>query len=147
MIIFFICKYLTAKHIYLIPYRFHLLAHDLRYSGNCISYSCKILTIGNIMTDNEQAASRKSSYGTDLQDFKNINNSLMQDALRVWSDLWAELDSSGNHISKPDTQMSSCNTRRSQIEDGFEPSCGFPEFVKKMWILRSYLDFAKRISR
>jgi hypothetical protein len=97
------------------------------------------------MSENEQIVSQKSSYKNDLQDFKNINNSLMQDALRVWSDLWAELDSSQNHLSRADSH--SDNTLKAQIENGFEPSCGFSEFVKKMWILRSYLDFAKRISR
>ncbi len=99
------------------------------------------------MLENEQIIYQKSTHKNDLQDFKNINNSLMQDALRIWSDLWAELDSSQNHISMPDSNSDSYNTRKFQIEDEFEPSCGFSEFVKKMWILRSYLDFAKRISR
>ena len=103
--------------------------------------------MGNIMNENEQVTSRKSSYETDLQDFKNINNSLMQDALRVWSDLWAELDSSQKRISIPDNHLESYNMHKSQIIDGFEPSCGCSEFVKKMWLLRSYLDFAKRLSR
>jgi hypothetical protein len=99
------------------------------------------------MTDNGQAAPRKSSYETDLQDFKNINNSLMQDALRVWSDLWAELDSSRKKASKQDNHLDSYDLDQSQTGDGFEPSCGCSEFVKKMWVLRSYLDFAKRLSR
>ncbi len=99
------------------------------------------------MPENEQIVSRKSSNKNDLQDFKNINNSLMQDALRVWSDLWAELDSSQNRISKPDSHSDPYSSRKFQIEDELELSCGFSEFVKKMWILRSYLDFAKRISR
>jgi hypothetical protein len=92
------------------------------------------------MPENEKIVSQKSLYNNDLQDFKNINNSLMQDALRIWSDLWAELDSS-----RPVTRGS--RDERQAASDGFEPSCGFSEFVKKMWILRSYLDFAKRISR
>ncbi len=99
------------------------------------------------MSENEQVTFRKSSYKTDLQDFKNINNSLMQDALRVWSDLWAELDSSQKRMSRPNGHLESYNGDKSQIMDGFEPSCGCSEFVKKMWVLRSYLDFAKRISR
>jgi hypothetical protein len=99
------------------------------------------------MTENEQVTSRKSSNETDLQDFKNINNSLMQDALKVWSDLWAELDSSQRQIQKPNSRLESRNAGTTETEDGFEPSCGCSEFVKKMWVLRSYLDFAKRLSR
>ncbi len=109
------------------------------------------------MLENEPIASQKSSYKTDLQDFKNINNSLMQDALRIWSDLWAELDFSRDPELGPrragvvppskwgqDARDTPSHEARALVP---EPSCGFSEFVKKMWILRSYLDFAKRISR
>ncbi len=102
----------------------------------------------------------KPSNKNDLQDFKNINSSLMQDALRVWSDLWAELDSSrGVAGILPANRGRDAATVREHGEDALdtrndepramfpEPSCEFSEFVKKMWILRSYLDFAKRISR
>ena len=100
------------------------------------------------MAENEQIASRKSSLETELQDYKNVNNSLMQDALNVWADLWAELDStrqrspgSDGHIGESDKKI------KFQIEDGFEPSCGWPQFLEKMWVLRYYLDFAKRLSQ
>ena len=99
------------------------------------------------MTENEQVTVGKSSYETNLRDFKNINNSLMEDALKVWSDLWAELDSSRKQTSKPSGQLESYQIDKPEVEDRFEPSCGCSEFVKKMWILRSYLDFAKRLSR
>jgi hypothetical protein len=26
------------------------------------------------------------------------------------------------------------------------PECGWPEFLEKMWLLRHYLDYAKRLS-
>ncbi len=99
------------------------------------------------MIGNEQVTSQNSSQETDLKDFKNINNSLMQDALNVWSDLWAELDSSRRRTTKPDEQADNNSIGIPDSDDRFEPSCGCSEFVKKMWVLRSYLDFAKRLSR
>ncbi len=100
------------------------------------------------MTENEQIASGKSSFETELQDYKNVNNSLMQDALNVWADLWAELDSSRRRPLEPDGHIGeSGNMTKLQIEDGFEPSCGWSQFLEKMWVLRYYLDFAKRLSQ
>jgi len=32
-------------------------------------------------------------------------------------------------------------------EKGFTPSCGWPEFLEKMWVLRQNLDFLARFSR
>jgi hypothetical protein len=103
--------------------------------------------VENIMFENEQFNSRKSTYETDLREFKNINNSLMQDALKVWSDLWAELDSSRKQMLQPNGQVEPFKIAKPEVDTGFEPSCGCSEFVKKMWVLRSYIDFAKRISR
>jgi hypothetical protein len=99
------------------------------------------------MIGNEQVTSQKSSHEIDLRDYKNINNSLMQDALKIWSDLWAELDSSRRRITKPNDPADTHSIGIPDSEDRFEPSCGCSEFVKKMWVLRSYLDFAKRLSR
>jgi hypothetical protein len=101
----------------------------------------------NTMFENEQVASQKASNETDLRDFKNINSSLMQDALNIWSDLWAELDYSKARVSRPNKQIKSSSISISETDDGFSPSCGCSEFAKKMWVLRSYLDFARRLSR
>ena len=100
-----------------------------------------------VMAENEQAISQNSSPIKGLQDFKNINNSLMQDALNVWAELWAELDSSRRNPPEPDVQAESDNIARPETDDGFEPSCGWPKFLEKMWVLWYYLDFAKRISQ
>lgn len=89
------------------------------------------------MAENEQVTSRESPHTTELQNFKNVNNSLMQDALNVWAELWAELDG----------QVGPCNVDRAKAEDGFEPSCGWSEFLEKMWVLRYYLDFSKRLGQ
>jgi hypothetical protein len=100
------------------------------------------------MAENEQVTPRKSSPETELQDFKNINNSLIQDALNVWADLWAELDSSRRKPSpERDGQAGPCPMVKPETDDGFEPSCGWSKFLEKMWVLWYYLDFAKRISQ
>lgn len=89
------------------------------------------------MDENEQATSREPSAIIELQNFKNVNNSLMQDALNVWADLWAELDG----------QIGPCAMVKPDAKDRFEPSCGWSEFLEKMWVLWYYLDFSKRLSQ
>lgn len=91
----------------------------------------------NEMAENEHSSLQKSSSITELQNFKNINTSLMQDALKVWAELWAELDGQIG----PEQKLSD------QMEDGFKPSCGWSKYLEKMWVLWYYLDFAKRISQ
>ena len=89
------------------------------------------------MAENEQNTRQNSSSITELQNFKNINSSLIQDALNVWADLWAELDG----------QVGPSNIAKPEIKDGFKPSCGWSEFLEKMWVLWYYLDFSKRLSQ
>jgi hypothetical protein len=85
---------------------------------------------------NEQIVSRQSSSLTELEDFKNVTNSLIQDALTVWADLWAELE---GRIEPDSTGHKTRNK--------FEPSCGWNEYLEKMWVLKHYLDFVKRLSQ
>lgn len=84
--------------------------------------------------DDGQLASERPSSATELQDFKNVTNNLVQDALSVWANLWAELEGQV----EPDGQ---------KTQDKFEPSCGWNEFLEKMWVLKHYLDFVKRLSQ
>jgi hypothetical protein len=88
-----------------------------------------------IKADLEASVSQRLLSTHELKDFKRVTNGLMQDALNVWDELWAELDGrdSPNGITK--------------LESGFEPSCGWTEFLQKMWVLRHYLNFTKRYSR
>jgi len=85
---------------------------------------------------NGQVASQNSSPVTELQDFKNVTNKLIQDALNVWADLWAELEGRV----EPDGVIQEANGK-------FEPSCGWNEYLEKMWVLKHYLDFTKRLSQ
>jgi hypothetical protein len=61
----------------------------------------------------------------------------MQDALNVWAELWAELEG----------RVTSGVMVLPEAENGFKPSCGWPEFLEKMWVLKHYLDFTKRFSQ
>ncbi|OHB77537.1 MAG: hypothetical protein A2Z25_15680 [Planctomycetes bacterium RBG_16_55_9] len=89
----------------------------------------------NVGEGNGQVAAQRSSPSAELQDFKNVTNNLVQDALTIWADLWAELESRA----EPDGE--------SLKASGFEPSCGWTGFLEKMWVLKHYLDFVKRLSQ
>ena len=90
----------------------------------------------NAGNDNGHLMSRQSSTMTELEDFKNVTNNLVQDALTVWADLWAELD---NQVELDDAE--------NRNENQFEPSCGWNKYLEKMWALKHYLDFVKRLSQ
>lgn len=77
------------------------------------------------------------SAQVELTHFRNVTGSVVQDALSVWADIWAELESGG-----------ACSTAVTpELQKGFTPSCGWPEFLEKMWVLRNHLDFIARFSR
>lgn len=69
-----------------------------------------------------------------LRHFRNVNSSLLQDALDTWGEIWDQLQGSLTHgaMIVPETAKS------------FEPECGWPEFMEKLWLLRHHLDHAKR---
>ncbi len=93
----------------------------------------KLIKVG---TEGEHLAYQKPLPATELRHFKNVTSNVMQDALNVWADLWGELQGSVT-----------CGVMvLPEAENGFKPSCGWPEFLEKMWLLRHYLDFARRFS-
>jgi hypothetical protein len=98
-------------------------------------------------TDHKQVASQGPLSTAELRDFKNVTNNLMQDALNVWADLWAELEGPRFCLRQEDTGVSGVTVKPESAEDGFEPSCGWNQFLEKMWVLRHYLDFTKRLSQ
>ena len=71
-----------------------------------------------------------------LRHFRNVTGSVVQDALDTWGDIWNELQGSVTHGVMV----------TSQAEKGFKPECGWPQFLEKMWLLKHYLDYIKRIS-
>ena len=90
----------------------------------------------NTTNHDGQLGSQGASQLSELQDFKNVTNNLVQDALNVWADLWAELEGRV----EPDVAAAAANSK-------LEPSCGWTEFLEKMWVLKHYLDFVKRLSQ
>lgn len=87
--------------------------------------------------EHEDVVCQRPTPARELQHFKNVTSNVMQDALNVWADLWGELQSSVT-----------CGVMvLPEAEDGFKPSCGWPEFLEKMWLLRHYMDFARRFSK
>ena len=70
-----------------------------------------------------------------LRDLRCVTHDAVQDAINVWDELWAELDGQGDA------------EETVSPEAGFEPACGWTDFLKKMWVLRHHLDFTQRVSR
>ena len=87
--------------------------------------------------EQEHVVCQRPLPATELRHFKNVTGSVIQDALNVWAELWEELQDSVT-----------CGVMvLPEAENGFKPSCGWPEFLEKMWLLKHYLDFTKRFSQ
>lgn len=67
--------------------------------------------------------------------FRNILASVLGDAQDTWGDIWEALQGQVTEgvMVLPETEKGQ-----------FIPKCGWPEFLEKMWILKHYLDYAKR---
>ena len=66
--------------------------------------------------------------------FRNVIGSVLQDAQNTWAEIWKEFQKDKGIIIPPD------------LEKGFQPECGWPEFLEKMWLLKHYIDYAQRFS-
>jgi hypothetical protein len=84
-----------------------------------------------------QTMAEAPSPQTQLMHFRNVTGGIAEDALRVWAELWAEIQ---NGVARGVAVVP-------EAERGFQPSCGWPEFLEKMWRLRQYLEFTARFSR
>ncbi len=60
---------------------------------------------------------------------------VLDSAQGVWADLWAELKPGVT----PAGMVLPC------MQHGFTPSCGWPEFLEKFWLLKHYLDCSGRM--
>src|SRR5450759_5319946 len=61
--------------------------------------------------------------------------SINRDALDAWTQLWGEF--------KP--HVTSSGAVLPSMEKGFVPSCGWPEFIERLWLLKHYLDSVSRV--
>lgn len=100
----------------------------------CMNQDMKMARSGG---DESQTIARALSSEVELTHVRHVTGSVVQDALNTWSDLWGELE---NGVA--------CGAAFTPENDkGFTPSCGWPVFLDKMWILRQNLDFLARFSR
>ncbi len=87
--------------------------------------------------DESQTIARVPSSQVELMHVRNVTNAVVQDALNIWSEIWGELEGDV-----------ACGAAVTPEDDkGFTPSCGWPAFLEKMWVLRQNLDFLSRFSR
>lgn len=110
-----------------------------------------------------QTVARTPAMQDDLEHVRNVTRSVAQDALNIWADIWGELENgvACDVAGTPEAEgparqvcdtpcgdsLRSPNIAIGSPEKGFTPSCGWPEFLEKMWILRQNLDFLARFSR
>jgi hypothetical protein len=95
--------------------------------------SSEFKLISNTM-DNDSGIARIVPSAKMQRHFRNVMDSVLQDALDAWGDIWTEFQGTATH-----GHLVSEN-----VKDGFTPDCGWPEFLEKMWLLRHYIDYAKR---
>ena len=74
---------------------------------------------------------------THMEHLLKVANSVTQDANKAWAEVWGELKScvGANGMVLP------------QAAQGFVPTCGWPEFLEKFWMIKYYLDSIARICR
>jgi hypothetical protein len=69
-----------------------------------------------------------------LKNVRYIVASVNDDALKVWADLWCELKDG----------VTPAGLVLPKMSEGFVPSCGWPAFLEKLWLLKHYLDYIHR---
>lgn len=72
-----------------------------------------------------------------LKDFRYVVASVDESALKVWDELWREFQQG----------VTPLGAVTAQLDEGFQPSCGWPEFLEKLWLLKHYLDYILRFCR
>lgn len=100
--------------------------------------------------DDSQKTAQASATQIELSHVRNVTWNVVQDTLSVWAEIWAELDSdtgSQMHDAASGDRATCGVAVTPEAEKGFKPSCGWPVFLEKMWVLRQNLDFLARFSR
>ena len=77
---------------------------------------------------------RDRSAESALKNFRYVVASVNGDAQKVWAELWNELREG----------VTPAGIVLPAMSEGFTPSCGWPEFLEKMWLLKHYLDYIDR---
>ncbi len=69
-----------------------------------------------------------------LKNFRYVVGAVDDDALRAWEDLWNELRQG----------VTPGGMVLPEMAKGFVPTCGWPEFLEKFFLLKHYLDYIQR---
>ena len=69
-----------------------------------------------------------------LKSFRYVVAAVNGDALRAWTELWDQLKDG----------VTPAGAVLPQMEQGFRPPCGWPEFLEKFWLLKHYLDYVQK---
>jgi hypothetical protein len=85
----------------------------------------------------DQFAAKWPTAERALKNFRYVVGSVNDDALKVWADLWKELQA----CMTPDGMV------LPEMQEGFQPSCGWAEFLEKFWLLKHYLDYTHRLCK
>ncbi len=125
-------KYFMQRHL-----RFdrHVLCLGMTFAGSLdMSQGMRLVRFEG---DESQTLARASTPQVELAHFRHVTSNVVQDALNAWSDLWGELE----------VDVACRAAVAAGDGKGFTPSCGWPAFLDKMWVLRQNLDFLARFSR
>lgn len=68
--------------------------------------------------------------------YQEIIGAVLEDAQKTWGELWQELQG----------RVVDGVLVLPEAEEGFKPRCGWPEFLEMMWLLKHYIDYARRFS-
>ena len=71
----------------------------------------------------------------ELEHLLKVAGSVSADANKVWAEIWQEFKGIAG----------SSGMIFPEAKDSFVPSCGWPEFLEKFWLLKHYLDSVQRI--
>lgn len=110
----------------------------------------QVVKLTKFYGEEPQTASQTTSPPTELRHFQHVVGNVTQDALNVWAEIWGELQQgvhTGVVVAPEAGECTPTSETESSPGEPFKPSCGWPEFMEKMWLLRHYLDFLTRFSR
>lgn len=83
-----------------------------------------------------EATHRIISHEERMRHFRNVTSAVLDDALDTWDELWTQMKG----------KVTDAYLILPEAEKGFKPDCGWPEFLEQMWLLRHYIDYAKKLS-
>ncbi|MEN6576575.1 MAG: hypothetical protein ABFD90_09550 [Phycisphaerales bacterium] len=110
----------------------------------------QVVKLTRFYGEEPQTSAQAPSPQTELKHFQHVVGNVTQDALNTWAEIWGELQQgahTGVTVAPEVPEGAATSETGSSAGEPFKPSCGWPEFMEKMWLLRHYLDFLARFSR